>query len=46
MELGVELELGNLNCPSYCYHSGIPPAATRANPLSADLDSEAEAVHF
>ena len=30
----------NLNCPSYCYHSGIP-LATRDNPLSADLDSEA-----
>ena len=33
----------NLNCPSYCYHSGIP-TATRDNPLSADLDSEAWAL--
>ena len=34
----------NLNCPSYCYHSGIPTATTRDNPLSADLDSEAWAL--
>ena len=33
-----------LNCPSYCYHSGIPTATTRDNPLSADLDSEAWAL--
>ena len=33
----------NLNCPSYCHHSDIPPA-TRDNLLFADLDSTARAL--